>query len=249
MKVTYKVFAALFGLYSLSALGAGPDLPENNFIKQASLTEKAAGDKMAETAIKALGGIENYRKIRVLSFEFIVEREGKILSQRSHHWDKHAGISVITGVYEGKKFKTHLNINDKTGRVWLENKPVADPEQKSKLLELAYAWWINDSFWLVSPFKFFDGGVIRATIDGQLRTTFENVGLTPGDAYFYQFDKVGNIQGWQFRLQSKNRGNFQFEAPTKLHGVTFFKDKTSPRFSIKHGEIKASLEAIPQLFQ
>ncbi|NRA66683.1 MAG: hypothetical protein HRU19_19505 [Pseudobacteriovorax sp.] len=223
-------------------------LPEEAFLREAKAEESKRGDELAKTMIQSLGGMDAFRKIRTLSFDFIVERDGKTLMNRIHHWDLHEGLSHIKGKKDKQDVELFLNLNDKSGRVFVDGKEIVDASEKTPFLELGYSWWTNDSYWLVSPFKAFDQGVKRAAIGKGLRTTFENVGLTPGDGYIYEFDAAGMLKGWQFRLQSKNRGAFVFANPVKIHGVTFFKDKESDGFAIRHGQIRGSLEKDPTLF-
>lgn len=70
------------------------------------------------------------------------------------------------------------------------------------LLELkAYQNFINDSFWLIAPFKIRDEGVIRSTVEvggGRgLLVTYSSGGLTPGDSYLWIIDDNGFPASWK----------------------------------------------------
>ena len=81
-------------------------------------------------------------------------------------------------------------------------------EEKKKLLETAYGRFINDTYWLLAPWKVFDPGVHR-DFDGEktgpdgalcdvIRLSFDNVGLTPKDVYWLWVTREAddNNAGW-----------------------------------------------------
>ncbi|MGB5274151.1 MAG: hypothetical protein WBN39_08865, partial [Flavobacteriaceae bacterium] len=64
------------------------------------------------------------------------------------------------------------------------------PEAKSKVVQEATAMFNNDSFWLVAPYKVFDGGTTRELValeDGSdaILVTYSSGGTTPGDSYLW----------------------------------------------------------------
>ena len=65
----------------------------------------------------------------------------------------------------------------------------------------AYEYFINDSFWLIAPFKARDKGVIRSTVEveeGQgLLVSYTTGGVTPGDSYLWIIDENGFPQAWK----------------------------------------------------
>ncbi len=74
--------------------------------------------------------------------------------------------------------------------------------QSFSLLELkAYEYFINDSFWLVAPFKVRDAGVIRSTVSLEetrgLLLTYTSGGVTPGDSYLWMIDSRGFPTSWK----------------------------------------------------
>ena len=65
---------------------------------------------------------------------------------------------------------------------------------RSDLIEKAKAYFYNDSYWLVAPFKFFDPGVVRSLVQTDngskaLLITHTSGGVTPGDSYLWYFDE------------------------------------------------------------
>lgn len=62
------------------------------------------------------------------------------------------------------------------------------------LIDKAKAYFYNDSYWLVAPFKFFDPGVVRSLVETNngskaLLITHTSGGVTPGDSYLWYFDE------------------------------------------------------------
>lgn len=234
--------------WAASAAATVDEAQVKPFVRDATAAEKQQGDGLATRMINRLGGRDAYNQLRVLSFEFIVEKDGQTLAKRHHDWDIHAGLSHVVGENEGKKIEAFIRLSDRSGTVWVDGVESSSEAERKKLLEQAYAWWVNDSYWLVSPFKAFDPGVKRSVIDGALRTSFKSVGLTPGDVYLYDLDAQGMLTGWRFRLQSGRLGTFSFVEPVTLEGITFFNTKSSSDFSIKHAPIQARTQPAPKLF-
>ena len=136
--------------------------------------------------MQALGGTEAWNKTRYLRFDFAVDRGGKNVMRRSHTWDKWTGrYRLEATTREGEAYLVLLNIGSKDGRAWLKGTELQGDEAR-KYLEQAYAAWVNDTYWLLMPYKMKDPGVALA-LDGEetkggetwdkLRLTFDNVGL------------------------------------------------------------------------
>ena len=69
-------------------------------------------------------------------------------------------------------------------------------EEKELLINKALAYFNNDSFWLVAPYKLFDNGIERRLIKQKngpdaLLVTYISGGNTPGDSYLWQLDEQG----------------------------------------------------------
>lgn len=94
------------------------------------------------------------------------------------------------------------------GTVYLNGQAVANTES-GELLEEAQRRFINDSYWLLAPLKVFDNGVQREYVADSstseydvITLTFEDVGMTPGDQYWFYVDKeTGLLQRWAFHLE------------------------------------------------
>lgn len=176
--------------------------------------------------MQALGGTEAWNGTRYLRFDFAVDRGGKTVRSRAHTWDKWTGRHRLEaniqpmwslGVLirrppprkEGDPFVVLMNINTKEGSAYLNGKRLEGEEEK-KYLELAYAIWVNDTYWLLMPYKMRDPGVTLA-YDGEEKKgdetwdkvvlTFDNVGLTPKDKYWAYVNRTtGLVDKWEYIL-------------------------------------------------
>ncbi|WP_420577445.1 hypothetical protein [Ekhidna sp.] len=65
----------------------------------------------------------------------------------------------------------------------------------------AYEYFLNDTFWLVAPFKVRDDGVMRSTVDVKdgrgLLVTYTSGGVTPGDSYLWIIGDDGFPKAWK----------------------------------------------------
>ncbi|PRY10886.1 hypothetical protein CLV24_11213 [Pontibacter ummariensis] len=161
---------------------------------------------IAEKVMQNMGGKKNWEKTRYLAWTF---------NDQYQIWDKHEnrfrweqGDQVVV-----------LDTERKEGKVYVAGEEMQDQEEKRKLLDRAYALWINNSYWLVMPFKLQDPGVNlkylneAQTMDGApadvLEMTFEEVGLTPQNKYWIWVDKdKGLVTQWAFFR------NYQDKEPT-----------------------------------
>ena len=171
--------------------------------------EKA--DALGRELIAALGGPGAGEKARQFQFDFVVEREGKAIARFSHVWDRYTGDYRLTGTEKtGAPYIVYFNVNTRKGRAFVNGREVEGDAAKTQL-DSAYERFINDTYWLLAPWKVFDPGVVRA-YDGEkpcpdggtcdvLKLSFENVGLTPRDAYWLWITRDGRqMVQWQYVL-------------------------------------------------
>jgi len=182
--------------------------------------EKA--DRVARELVTALGGETAWQKARQLRFDFVVEREGTRVAEVHHLWDRYTGDYRLLGTDKsGAPYAVYFNVNTRDGSAFVNGRAV-EGEEKKKLLETAYGRFINDTYWLLAPWKVFDPGVHR-DYDGEktgpdgalcdvIRLTFDNVGLTPKDVYWLWVTRDGRrMVQWQYVL-----GGAQEEPTTAL---------------------------------
>jgi hypothetical protein len=168
---------------------------------------------VAERVMQALGGADGWRQTRFLRFDFAVEADGKIALSRSHYWDKWSGRYRVEGkTKEGKTFLVLMNLDTREGAAWQDGKP-AEGELLKELLKRGYEVWVNDSYWLLMPYKLRDPGV-RLALEGQARfgdvecdklaLSFDSVGLTPKDRYWVFVNRDSHlVEGWEYVLQDQ----------------------------------------------
>ncbi|MEO8189712.1 MAG: hypothetical protein ABI682_05175 [Acidobacteriota bacterium] len=182
----------------------------------------AKADAVGHEFQAALGGENAWAKARQFRFDFVVEREGKPIARFSHVWDRYTGDYRLTGTDKtGAPFSVFFNVNTKEGQAFVNGTP-AEGEARDAQLKNAYGRFINDSYWLLAPWKIFDPGV-RLAYDGEkpcpegtvtgtcdvLKLSFENVGLTPKDVYWLWVTRDGRkMVAWQYLLNGAE------EAPT-----------------------------------
>jgi hypothetical protein len=215
--------------------------------------------EIAGKTLESLGGEAAWNNTQYLRFTFAVDREGKTVASRTHTWDKWTGNYRLEGTdKEGKPFVVLMNLNTKEGQAQKEGKAAAGEELK-KLLESAYGAWVNDTYWLLMPYKMMDPGVVL-TYDGEakegeatydkVRLTFgENIGLTPRDKYWAYVNRTtGLVDRWDFVLKGENKppSTFTWEGWKKYGNVMLAperKSKDGTRIYFPLLEVPASLPA------
>jgi hypothetical protein len=196
---------------------------------------------VADRVMEALGGAEAWNGTRYLRFDFAVDREGKTLVRRAHTWDKWNGrYRLEATTKEGEPYVVLLNVNTKDGDAWLKGRKLEGEEEK-KFLEQAYGMWVNDTYWLLMPYKMKDPGVSLEMAgeekkDGEtwdkVRLTFHNVGLTPKDKYWaYVNRKTGLVDRWDYVLGGENKPptTFMWKNWQKHGKVMLADDRVNPK--------------------
>lgn len=182
----------------------------------------AKADAVGRELLTAMGGEAAFEKARLFQFDFVVVREGKEAARLRHVWDRYTGDYRLTGTNKaGAPYTVYFNVNTKEGKAFINDRPV-EGEERDALLKTAYGRFINDTYWLLAPWKIFDPGVNLA-YDGEktgpdgalcdvLKLSFDNVGLTPKDVYWIWVTRDGRrMVQWQYVL-----GGAQEEPTTAL---------------------------------
>lgn len=235
---------AVLGLVAaaLVPLGCANEEP---FRRAASPEEKAEGDVLAKKLVAAMGGLEAWERVEVLSFTFVATVAVEVM-RRSHVWDKRRGLHR----YQKGDLVVYTDLWSRKGRVFDQGKEVTDADGVASALKDAHEAFINDSYWLVAPFKVLDEGTHRAAVGGDLRLTFDDgVGLTSGDAYLYDLDESGAPKQWSFLLESGRSGTYPFEGRVEKEGVVFFTDRPSTPVSIRIEDLDVTAGPRPAAFE
>jgi hypothetical protein len=175
-------------------------------------TAPASAESLARRSMAAMGGEDLWAATRLLRFDFTSRRDGKQGAVHSHWWDRTTGDYRVEGTdREGRTYRVLFDLDDRQGRAWRDGRE-ASGEELAKLLEMGYARFINDTYWLLMPWKWLDPGVTlthegRRTVDGAdyevLTLAFASgVGLTSNDRYWaYVSPDSGRIARWAYVLQ------------------------------------------------
>ncbi len=168
-------------------------------------TAPPSAEQVVDSLAAALGGPEAWQATRYLHFTFA--------GRRTHTWDRATGRHRVEGqTQDGKNYVVLSNLDTQQGVASVEGQLVAaGSAEAAELLKLAYGAWVNDTYWLLMPYKLRDPGVSlrhdgRETIDGRtydkLAMSFEKVGLTPGDRYWVYVDTETHLVGrWAYHLE------------------------------------------------
>jgi hypothetical protein len=171
-----RVVAALLSVALATVVGA-QNPPAPGFDAAGSDAKAIA---IADEVMQAMGGRAAWDATRFLSWNFF--------GLRTHLWDRWSGDLRFQ---QGDQVVL-MNVNTKDGRVFRAGQELAGDE-RAKALDGGYKAWINDSYWLLMPYKLKDSGVtLKYKGDGQLadgrpadvlQLTFEGVGVTPENKY------------------------------------------------------------------
>lgn len=154
---------------------------------------------IADQVMEAMGGRTAWDSTRYIQWTFF--------GRRDLLWDKKTGDVVIE--VPGDTSTYFVNIFDKTGKVWLKGQDISQTDSLGKYLEQAESIWINDSYWLVMPYKLKDSGVTLKYV-GQdtmqtgemadvLQLTFQDVGRTPENKYLVYVDTNDHlVKQWSY---------------------------------------------------
>jgi hypothetical protein len=172
---------------------------------------------LADQVVAALGGREAWEKTRYLAFDFVASRRDTVVSRRSLAWDKATDrirLSLKDG--RGRTFAVWTDLAHRDGTVLVDGAP-ADSATKRQWLDRAHAVWVNDTYWLLMPFKLRDPGVTLKAAGPDstgkarvLELSFAGVGLTPGDRYRVHVDDATHlVTGWEMLLEGNQDGRWK----------------------------------------
>ena len=166
---------------------------------------KTASDKkaitIADQVMDAMGGRRAWDTTRILTWNFF--------GRRTLTWDKQTGDVNIQ--IPADSLDIRLNVQDSLkGKVMIAGNDLSgNADTLAKYVAQGKSIWINDSYWLVMPFKLKDSGVTLkyvkqdTTALGEmadiLSLTFEGVGDTPENKYLVYVDTKDHlVKQWDF---------------------------------------------------
>ncbi|TBN03206.1 hypothetical protein EYD45_09325 [Hyunsoonleella flava] len=167
----------------------------NTVILAQNSDEKAIA--IANNIVEAMGGQDNYNNTRFIQWDF---------GKRKLYWNKWTGDVRVESPKDSLTIL--VNINTLKGKVF-HNDRLLEENSAKKWLTKGKNWWINDSYWLVMPWKLQDPGVTLSHLKTEkldngnladvLQLTFNAVGVTPDNKYYVYVDQTDNlIKQWAF---------------------------------------------------
>ncbi len=155
-------------------------------IMSESLPTGKTGPSADQLAQKMLAAVEHeaWQNTRIAKWTF----------RKSHHyiWDR--GQNRVAVMW--KENEVLLTIDDLSKSFVKVKGDVQSGDKATQLIEKAWAYFCNDSFWLIAPHKAYDAGVERSIVSlkkgGEgLLVSYQSGGVTPGDAYLWLLDENG----------------------------------------------------------
>ncbi|MDP7447342.1 MAG: hypothetical protein QF689_02025 [Candidatus Latescibacteria bacterium] len=159
--------------------------------------------ELADRVMARLGGRAAWDSTRYVTWRFF--------GGRRHVWDKWTGDHR----FETGDLTVLSNIHDGSGRAWQAGVEITDADTLAARLHRAHGAWINDSYWLVMPYKLKDSGV-TLTYQGEgmteeglpayiLELTFRDVGRTPQNRYQVWVDIDNSlVRQWSFYREASD---------------------------------------------
>lgn len=158
---------------------------------------------LADKAMMAMGGREAWDSTRFIKWTFF--------GRRIHLWDKWTGDVRIESPANEMVFL--MNIHTKKGRIQRSGTQLTD--SLDFYLQKGYEAWVNDSYWLVMPYKLKDSGVTLKYLREDttqmgvsadvVSLAFESVGVTPQNIYEVWIDTDSKlVTQWAFYPDSSS---------------------------------------------
>lgn len=165
--------------------------------------------------------------------------EWTFAGKRNHLWDRQRHWARVKwdDYTVWVDLTTHRGCAERDGQM-------LDSEQARSLVEKAWAFWANDSFWLNPLAKIRDSGTQRSLInleDGLrgLLVTYRTGGVTPGDSYLWAVDADGQVQYGKMWVQVFPLGGMRFD------WLDWIELTTGARIALRHdGSVAVDLSGV-----
>ncbi|WKN30049.1 hypothetical protein PZB74_13865 [Porifericola rhodea] len=187
--------------------------------------------KIADEVMEAMGGRAAWDETRYLRWNFF--------GRRTLLWDKKTGDVRIDVPADSAIYL--INVNNDEGKVLVKGQELSTNDSLQKYIEQGKKIWVNDSYWLVMPFKLKDSGVTlnyvgedsmqNGAMADVLELRFEQVGFTPQNKYQVYVDKDERlIKQWAYYSEA------QLDSPNFITPWTDYQDYNGIKLSGNRGE-------------
>jgi len=174
----------------------------------------AESKEVVQSLTDAMGGQQAWDRLPYFRFDFVVVKDMKEVARFKHWWDKARGRCRVEGPDDkGQTVTAIFNLADKRGRAFTDGIIETDSTNIKNIIENGYERWVNDTYWIMMPFKLHDPGTrvkhVRVQEDEGGGETYDvlelsfasGVGLTPQDRYWlYVNQKTHLIDRWEMVL-------------------------------------------------
>ncbi|HOY18527.1 MAG TPA: hypothetical protein PLC89_14570 [Haliscomenobacter sp.] len=162
---------------------------------------------IADQVMEAMGGRKAWDGTRYINWNFF--------GRRNLLWDKKKGQVRIDIPADNSTYI--VDLNKETGLIKHKGVAMTQADSIKKYAGVAKSIWINDSYWLLMPYKLKDSGVTlkykgempteAGVASDVLELTFQGVGRTPENRYLVYVDKTTHLVAhWQhFRKASDEK--------------------------------------------
>ena len=203
--------------------------------------------EIADSVVMAHGGRKAFDDARFFKWNFF--------GARDLTWDKEEDRVRIETPNQEMVYLLDYSGDDLTGAVRKNGEEMTDPDSLALYLQTANSMFINDSYWLVQPFKLKDSGVTLKYIGEEtdplksrpsevIELTFSEVGDTPGNRYRLYVDKDSHrINTWDFfrnAADEKPSMETPYDGYKEYDGILLSGDRGG-RFQLSNIEVTDSL--------
>ena len=209
--------------------------------------------RIHDRMVAAMAPNDAWERARYLTFDFVVDLGGGRTFSRSHRWDRWTGDYRVEAPTDDGTLIALFNTNHPAdGRAWMDG-VVVEGEEAAPLLERANGMWINDSYWLIMPYKWADPGVNTRYVGTEtdeggtawdvVELSFEGVGLTPDNMYrAYVHPESGLMERWEhFRTADADPSPSVWTEWTDFSGVKLALERS--RISFHNVTVRADVPA------
>jgi len=228
---------------AIAGCSAGSGAPEEADGLAAATFADADVQRIHGRMIEAMAPGGAWERNRYLQFDWIVDRGNGQSLARSHRWDRWTGDYRVEQQTDEGTMVALFNVGSpQDGQVWLDGVAQVGEEAQA-LLRRANGAYVNDSYWLIMPYKWADPGVnarfVGRETDGDGNTwdvvelSFEQVGLTPNNMYrAYVSPATGLMERWDhFRTPDAEPSPSVWTRWTDFSGVKLALDRSQIRFA------------------